>query len=126
MILGQTDYREILKNVMNERKAFNPNYSLRAFSRDLGVSPSRLSQVLKGSYGFSPKAAKEIVLKLNFNEEESRYFCDLVAASHAKNDKNRAASQKRIEEIRNTSLKYTQLNFEYFKVISEDPRFDSS
>lgn len=119
MILEQTDYRDILKSLLEERKALNPSYSLRAFSRDIGISSSRLSQVLKGTYGFSGKAAKQIAEKLNLNSKEADYFCNLVESSHAKSEQKRKESQRKIAEIRNASTNYSSLDLDYFKVISD-------
>ncbi|MGZ3710379.1 MAG: hypothetical protein ACXVBE_01430 [Bdellovibrionota bacterium] len=45
------DYREKIRQAMESRAARNPRYSMRSFAKDLGISPSRLSEVLKGRYG---------------------------------------------------------------------------
>jgi AraC-like DNA-binding protein len=41
-----SDYRALLASEMMHRKSRNSAYSLRAYARDLGISPSRLSEVL--------------------------------------------------------------------------------
>jgi hypothetical protein len=39
------DYQSIMEQVYFEKKEKNCNYSLRAFARDLNISPSQLSDV---------------------------------------------------------------------------------
>jgi hypothetical protein len=47
-ILKHRDYRAFLKSELEERMEKNSSYSLRAFARDLTVSPQMLSLVLNG------------------------------------------------------------------------------
>jgi len=47
----------MLEEVLSERCSRNPQYSLRAFARDLGVSAAFLSQVFHGRKKLSPKRA---------------------------------------------------------------------
>jgi uncharacterized protein (TIGR02147 family) len=61
------NYREELKNIFRERKSRNSGYSLRAFSRDLDVSSTALSDVLSNKRNFSEKNAKKISEKLGFS-----------------------------------------------------------
>ena len=63
-MIFETDFREVLKQVLQKRAGNNPSYSQRAFARDLGISPSTLSEVLKGRYGLSEKKSREIALNL--------------------------------------------------------------
>ena len=54
----ETDYREFLRRELTRRVQRNPAYSLRAFARDIRVSPSTLSEALRGRFDFSaPQAA---------------------------------------------------------------------
>lgn len=48
-------YREFLLEEMTDRKSKNPAYSLRAFARDLNISPAVCSQVLSGKRHLSRK-----------------------------------------------------------------------
>lgn len=77
------NYREVLKENLRERRYKNPAYSLRAYSRDLGVSSTALSDVLSGKrhlskkniekvaekLSFSPIQVKELLKQLNYKEE---------------------------------------------------------
>ena len=55
---------EFLGAEFSKRKLRNETYSLRAFARDLGVSASRLSEILSGKLGISEKTAETIASKL--------------------------------------------------------------
>ncbi len=61
------NYKEELKDIYRERKAKNSSYSLRAFSRDLGVSSTALSDVISNKRDFSVKNAKKVSEKLGFS-----------------------------------------------------------
>ena len=58
-------YQDILKAELEKRQRANARYSLRAFARDLGVSPSNLSEILQRKAGLSRIKAQEIAKKLN-------------------------------------------------------------
>lgn len=80
-ILQYADFRDLLADIMVSRKARNRGYSKRAFSRDIGVSPSFLVEVMKCKYQPSQKLAASIAKNLKFNEEEVEQFCILVERS---------------------------------------------
>lgn len=73
------NYHEFLQSQLEQRQRANPRYSLRAFSRDLGISPSNLSEILKKKAGLSVTKAREISERLNLNLQEQQYFQKLVA-----------------------------------------------
>ena len=54
------DYRDILREELAARTETNPQYSLRAFARDLGIGSARLSEVLNGNTGLSRPAAEPL------------------------------------------------------------------
>jgi cyanate lyase len=60
---------DILKNIFQERINKNPKYSLRAFARDIGLSPSLLSMVMSGQRQLTAKQAAKISLKLKLSDE---------------------------------------------------------
>ena len=65
-VLTHTQYRDVLKEMLGTRVASNPNYSLRAFARDLGISASTLSHVLSLRKGLSTKSATQVAKKMFF------------------------------------------------------------
>ncbi|MGE0617107.1 MAG: hypothetical protein AB7P04_15865 [Bacteriovoracia bacterium] len=58
------DYRELLKAALAQRIQKNPAYSLRAFARDLGISPGHLCEVLSGKHRLSRRMESLVVNKL--------------------------------------------------------------
>lgn len=67
-------YRSILAAELKERQRRNSSYSLRAFARTLGISPTMLSQVLQGKRPITIQSAIKIVEALPLSEEERRRF----------------------------------------------------
>ncbi len=63
---------EVLKYTYKKRQAINRGYSQNAFARDLGVSPTALSQVLSGKRNFSAKNAAKVSHNLNLPIETVR------------------------------------------------------
>ncbi len=55
---------EILNQELAEKKSRNPRYSVRAFSRDLGISQSHLTRILNGQRKLSSEQACRIALTL--------------------------------------------------------------
>jgi uncharacterized protein (TIGR02147 family) len=111
------DYREILKSELEIRISVNPRYSLRAFARDLGMSAGRLSHVIKGDYGLSEKAAKQIAFKLHFPEEEANRFCELVKVGKRR-ARSRAKSQSELK-LSELKKKFNRLSSDHFHVVSD-------
>ncbi|MEQ1876373.1 MAG: DUF4423 domain-containing protein [Bdellovibrionia bacterium] len=76
----QTDFRTVLRKTLEERRSRNSSYSLRAFSRDLGVSPTALSQILNEKRKFSAAAALKVAANLRMNDDETRNFIEQATA----------------------------------------------
>ena len=112
-------YRDILNTELAERCSMNPRYSLRAFARDLGLNPSRLSEVLNGKQGLSEKSGMTLAKALGFTLDESHYFCDLVQAEAGRSRQKRAEAKARLFERHQERRKTNHLSEERFKVISE-------
>lgn len=109
-------YREILKNEFEQRNLKNSRYSLRSFARDLGLSPSRLSEVLNGRYGLSRKASEQIADRLSFSKTEKERFCDLVDVDHARSKTKKELARSRLKK---SVLKYKTMELDAFKIISD-------
>ncbi len=113
-----TDYRTIIKNEFDYRKSNNNSYSLRSFARDLGMSPSRLSEVLARKGGLSLKKGTEIAKLLGLNAEEIKYFQSLVLLeqAHAYNDTEKLKNS--IDSFQ-ASQNFKMLSNEVFRVVSD-------
>jgi uncharacterized protein (TIGR02147 family) len=73
-----TDFRKFLSEELMKRRSRNPLYSLRSFARDLDMASSRLSDVLRGRYGVSEKAAEEIATRLQWTGARRISFLEAV------------------------------------------------
>jgi uncharacterized protein (TIGR02147 family) len=109
-------YRDILKEELQSRMARNAAYSLRAFARDLELSPASLSLVMNGKQGLSRIAAERIVDRIGFHFEEKEYFCNLVDREHARSKKAKNRAKKQLEELDHQD---TVLNLETFRAMSD-------
>ena len=93
------DAGQILSEALNERKAANPAYSLRSFARDLGLPPSQLSHVIKGSRGLGPKTAEKIAQRLSLSATEQSVFTASLKAKFAPSKTDRVLAQSQLSEL---------------------------
>lgn len=93
------DYREVLKNELVQRQERNSLYSLRSFARDLGISPSRLSEIFNHKQGISLSWAKKISEKINLSTEDAELFCLLVTKEHGKSEQARSVAEEKIKQF---------------------------
>lgn len=111
------DYREFILSSYQRKRRNNSRYSLRAFARDIAISPSRLSEVMAGKGQLSAEKAKQIAKKLKFSTAKAQYFCDLVDAVTAKNAAVRNNALKRLADAaQNQTVVY--LEHEKFEPIA--------
>ena len=90
------DPREYLKFEHEMRRARRPSYSMRAFARDLEVSPSSLNDFLKGRVGMSNDRIERIASVLRWSEKRKDHFQDLIAAKYEKDVGAKLSAQTRI------------------------------
>lgn len=112
-------YLEILQEEFSRRQLFNKTYSLRAFARDLGLHPARLSLILRKKEGISLKVAEGIAKRCHFDSKRTEEFCTLVGAEHTRGKKQKLEYLEKIEKLKKTSQVFTELSLEYFKVIAD-------
>lgn len=98
MLFEWEDYRIVLLDLYKRRQEKNKRYSLRAYSRDLGISSSRLSEILNGKVGMSVARASQIAGKLGLDESEKQVFLDLVESEHARSLVAKQLARKRLQE----------------------------
>jgi uncharacterized protein (TIGR02147 family) len=109
------NYIDILNEQLEIRSARNINYSLRAFARDLELSPSRLSQILSKKKGLSVAGAFELAEKLGLNERERDYFILSVKAQHARSSKAKAEAKESLSEKLTPESSLKQLELREFE-----------
>lgn len=73
------DYRLILNEDFMNRNFNNHNYSLRAYSRDLSISVSFLTEIMKGKKDLSLEKSRTIFAALGFDGQELKYIENLVS-----------------------------------------------
>lgn len=100
--------QKLLTEKLLEARTKNPAYSLRAFAKRIGISPSMLSEVLSGKRNAAEDTARKIALRLHLSPEEAQkvlapYTNRRLGLSHPTSS--RAA--------------YTQLSMDQYWVISE-------
>ena len=83
-IYNFTDYRSYLRAAIEEKVRKNPAFSLRAFARDAGLSPSHISRALSGQKRLSASAAHLISQSLVLNAREVAYFQTLIELEKSK------------------------------------------
>ncbi|MGE0634552.1 MAG: hypothetical protein AB7O96_19205, partial [Pseudobdellovibrionaceae bacterium] len=108
------DYLQLELGLIKERR---PAYSMRAFARDLSMSPSSFTDFLKGRHGVSEARARAIAKQLQWSQNQYEHFWNLVQAQFATNSAQKAAAAKKVK-IR-LSQKNKRLDTDAFKLISE-------
>ena len=93
--IGQS-WRLVLRNAMSLRCSRNPAYSQRAFARDIGLAPGRVSEIFAGREGISRKTALAVSRRLELTPLESGRFCDMVEATHGRSNAARLAARTRL------------------------------
>ncbi len=109
---------EFLGAEFSKRKQRNETYSLRAFARDLELSPSRLSEILSGKHGLSEKTADTIAEKLKLNPRDRQFWRDLILSESARNKKVRELATARVNDARKANS-HVQIKEDQFRVISD-------
>lgn len=116
--INTNEYRTILKEELAERCRQNSRYSLRAFARDINLSPSRVSEILNGKQGLSRRAAEAVADSLGYSIYEKERFCDLVASQHARSKREKQLAQARLAKYKFNTEAH-QLRIDSFKAISD-------
>lgn len=110
-------YQDFLLEEFRSRRSRNPNYSLRAFARDLGMPASKLSQNLRGLCGISVAKAEVIAEKIQLRDDDRRLFLALVESQHARSRVARQQAATTLEKIRRDKM--DELNLEKFTVVRD-------
>lgn len=116
MAMRPSTYRNFLLQEFESRSSRNARYSLRAFARDIALSPSSLSLVLSGKQGLSRVAATRISGKLGLAGEEGAWFLDLVEAEHGRTESARRLARIRLRKQDSAGM---ALSLELFRAISD-------
>lgn len=76
--------QSFLAHELERRRTANKSYSQSAFARDIGMSASRLSEVLKDNSPLSTRSAHTIASRLKLNELEREFLFLMLAYNFGK------------------------------------------
>lgn len=111
------DARDYIRLELELRQRRRTSYSLRAFARDLKMSPSFLSDFLSGRVGMSHARVEWIAGRLGWSETAADHFWDLLQTKFAKT----VAARKNARLKAASRLKQVSVNvsIDAFKAISD-------
>ncbi len=118
MIYEFKNYREYLRAELVDTIKRNPNYSLRAFAKKLGLAPSTLSEVLKGKKNISREMSFKLSKSLRMDSNETEYFELLVDLETLVSEDRRMETLDRINRLRPSGA-VKDLSVDLFKLISD-------
>jgi len=107
-----------LTTELDRRKSRNANYSMRAYARDLGLSASRLSEILKGTAGMSEAMAIQVATSLKLKPVEKKHWLDLVLAKNGRNKGIKSLAQDRVLKAKKIS-RLKEIKENEFQVIAD-------
>jgi uncharacterized protein (TIGR02147 family) len=105
----QLAFQKLLSKQLTEARLKNPSYSLRAFAKKAGLTPSALSEILNGKRRVSRELAQKVVHKLCV---EPARAAELIRSFP---DKLRRKGDGAAAPTR----EFTQLNMDHFRIISD-------
>lgn len=111
------DHRIYLREELHLRQSRRPQYSMRAFARDLEMSPSFLCEFLAGRQGLSKERVLWVSRKLNLSCEQCEHFWDLVEAKFGRTAEVKKAAEFRV--LQKTKNESNHLSLERFHVIAD-------
>lgn len=111
-------YVDLLKEELLRRKSKNSRYSLRAFSKQLQLSPAYISLVFRGRRHLSPYAAAQIAKKLRWSAEKQKYFVTLSEFENPATDKERLIALRRLHKQDARGLQFHSLDVDVFATIT--------
>jgi DNA-binding Lrp family transcriptional regulator len=113
------DYRTQLKTQLARRREVNPRYSLRAFAKKLGLSPSKLSEILAKKRNLGAVRAGELVDRLGLVGRDREAFLLSVALDAAQGPEKQKL-KRRLTELAEAGepAKTKQRNAWYFGAVA--------
>jgi uncharacterized protein (TIGR02147 family) len=109
---------QFLAETLSERMAHKPGYSLRAFARDLAVSPQQLSNILNGRRSISNRLACQVSEKLSLGTREKEIFCESARATFSKHQSVREAAETKLSFLEANTSRTKSLELDLFKAVS--------
>lgn len=114
----ETTYKTYLKAALSERRRKNPLYSLRAFARQVSMSPSHLSRVMNGKAELSQDSALKVASVLNLKSRETEHFLEMVNLSGQKNKETSEFLKKKIES-KTKRYERKKLSMDHYHLVAD-------
>jgi uncharacterized protein (TIGR02147 family) len=115
---SSTEIVQRIRSELLERKNKNPLYSLRAFARDLGLSPSHLSRMLSGERLLSPRQINKVADELKLSSQETTNWHQFLIQKTGKASPIKITLQERLRAD-HVARDQQVLEIETFRVISD-------
>src|SRR3954465_8793251 len=113
-IFQYSDARRFLKDLLEEKKKENRQFSHRAVLQKMGISSTGfLANVLSGRKNLTPDQVQKLAAILKLKAAEARYFECLVLFTQARSLEDRNAHMKRLvanQKVETRALSKKQLN----------------
>ncbi len=74
------DYRDLIKAEFLRRRELDPFYSLRTFSKDIGLKPMHVSYLFKHQRGLSKESARQVATAIGLKGFPAKRFQILASA----------------------------------------------
>lgn len=111
------DPRVYVREELEARRRRRPHYSMRAFARDLQMSPSSLCEFLASRQGLSRGRALWVAEKLNLSGDQTEHFWDLIQSQFGYSERDKKAAKFRALDRARSSK--SQLALEHFRMIAD-------
>lgn len=115
------DHRAYIQRELKFRLQRRPLYSQRALARDLELSPSTLTDFLKGRLALSSGRIAQLSKKMGLTEEQKQHWIDLTTYKFSQNSIKKKESYIKIQSRIGTEK--NAISLEEFKVVSEWQHF---
>lgn len=115
-IFDAVSVNDFLRRELDRRLGTNPRYSMRAFARQLGMSPGELSEVLREKRPISSRACQKVARALDLSPAEFKHL--LVLATTTGHSNTRAGDPLPLKSALATAQIY-RLNEDRFRLVSD-------
>ncbi len=112
-----SDPRFYLREELGQRQSRRPQYSLRAFARDLEMSPSFLCEFLAGRQGISRERVHWLAKKLSLPDEQREHFWDLIEAKFGRSPDSKKMAGLRV--VQRSKTHKSKMSLERFRLVAD-------
>jgi uncharacterized protein (TIGR02147 family) len=91
---------------------------MRAYARDVGILPSRMSEIMSGKKGFSVSRASKIASYLRLQGCDLEIFMTSVAARHSRSESAKRSAQMKFERLVQQDG-FGEFEMDKFKIVSD-------